>query len=210
VSPRDALSIWSNLSGVKRWPVVIGACILVLAIVGCVTSNTPTAPTATPTDNSGAPSPIATATPTERPATVPSAAPMPEATAKPSSSGLAVPVMTRAELSLIDQNLTKKGYMVITPLAYKSNTADGFSLYHGRITKAGYGFAFSVIQADSYSHAQGVFETSVTFCKNIGYVGSVRDDWTWYGTKTSDSGALKSALVMPPTESNLVMTVFVE
>ena len=79
-----------------------------------------------------------------------------------------------------------------------------------RMTKDGYVFSYTLIQADSPSHAQAVFQNSVTACKGLGYSGDTKGDGSWYGTKTSDTGTPQAALVMPPGSDNTVITLLGE
>ena len=120
-------------------------------------------------------------------------------------------VMTPDQLSVVDQSMTAKGYTVITPLASKGRTADGYPMYQGMMTKDGYVFAFTVVQTDSSGHAQSMFDNAIVVFRGMGYSGSMQDDGSWYGTKTSsDTGALQGAIVMPPTDNNWIVTVLGE
>jgi rRNA maturation protein Nop10 len=209
--------------------ILVGGVVLVLLIVaagamasasnspGVTSSVTPTpVPTVAPTAEAtvkATPTAEATvkATPTPEPTSAPTATPAPTAapTAAP-SGGSAVARMPPAELSLFDSIMTDKDYTVVTPLAYKEDTVDHFPMYQGMMTKDGYVFSFTLIQTDSPSHAQAVFQNSVTVCKGLGYSGDTQGDGSWYGTKTSDTGTPQAALVMPPGSDNTVITLLGE
>jgi hypothetical protein len=192
---------------IKRGLICLVAVTLLIGIAGCTSSNSN--PTVAPSEAATA-TPVATATPTAKPVATQKPVATPAATAPP-SPGSSVSVMTPTELSAVDQSMTAKGYTVITPLASKGRTADGYPMYQGMMTKDGYVFAFTVVQTDSSGHAQGMFDNAIVVFRGMGYSGSMQDDGSWYGTKTSsDTGALQGAIVMPPTDNNWIVTVLGE